>query len=279
MNSVGFMQGRLVDQIDGKIQAFPWKQWELEFPRGAALGLGAMEWTLDHTRLAENPFVTADGQEQIRALMAQYDVAVPSVTCDCCMQAPFWKCAGARRGELLTELDLVLRSAAELRVRFVVIPLVDNGGVENDEQRELLTLHLMARAPFLRHNDLQIIFETDYDPITYAWFMEQLPEDAFNINYDMGNSASLGFDPLEEFAAYGERIVNVHVKDRLRGGGTVALGAGAVDFDRVFAGLARQRYSGNFILQTARAADGAHESTLAEYLRMVTTLWRRYYEP
>ena len=31
MNNVGFMQGRLVDQIEGKIQAFPTLQWKEEF--------------------------------------------------------------------------------------------------------------------------------------------------------------------------------------------------------------------------------------------------------
>ena len=28
---VGFMQGRLCNQVNGKIQAFPWNEWEGEF--------------------------------------------------------------------------------------------------------------------------------------------------------------------------------------------------------------------------------------------------------
>ena len=48
---IGFMQGRLVDQIDGKIQAFPWQEWELEFPIAAKLGLKKMEWTIGNRRL------------------------------------------------------------------------------------------------------------------------------------------------------------------------------------------------------------------------------------
>ena len=35
------------------------------------------------------------------------------------------------------------------------------------------------------------------------------------VNYDSGNSASLGYDPTDEFAAYGERVGSVHIKDRV----------------------------------------------------------------
>ena len=36
----------------------------------------------------------------------------------------------------------------------------------------------------------------------------------FGVNYDTGNSASLGYDPSEEISVYGHRIINVHIKDR-----------------------------------------------------------------
>jgi L-ribulose-5-phosphate 3-epimerase len=278
MNKIGFMQGRLVDQIDGKIQAFPWAQWQLEFPRAAALGLSVMEWTLDHERLAENPFVTTNGQTEIRSLMNKYNIAIPSVTGDCFMQAPFWKCGDAHRAGLLHELDLVLESASKLNVHFVVLPLVDNGKLQTAAQKALLITHLLERADFLRRKDMQIIFETDYAPADYQLFLGQLPDDVFNVNYDMGNSASLGFNSSEEFAAYGKRIVNVHVKDRQLGGTTVALGTGAVDFNRVFDGLAKLSYSGNFILQTARASNGDHEATLAKFIDLVARLLQLHYE-
>ena len=45
-------------------------------------------------------------------------------------------------------------------------------------------------------------------------------------NYDIGNSASLGYDFEEELSSYGERIYNVHIKDRVLGGTTVEFGTG-----------------------------------------------------
>jgi hexulose-6-phosphate isomerase len=94
------------------------------------------------------------------------------------------------------------------------------------------------------------------------------------VNYDTGNSAALGFDPVEEFAAYGPRVLNVHIKDRVFGGNTVPLKTGATKFPIVFAELAKIGYSGNLILQTARAMDNGHAKVLEDY-RDMTIEWVR----
>jgi hexulose-6-phosphate isomerase len=74
--------------------------------------------------------------------------------------------------------------------------------------------------------------------------------------------------PADEIAAYGQRIVNVHIKDRVLGGTTVPLGTGSADFESVFAALAKAGYRGNYILQTARAQDGDHAGALCRYRDM-----------
>ena len=71
-----------------------------------------------------------------------------------------------------------------------------------------------------------IVFESDYTPIKLKNFIDQLSPESFGINYDIGNSASMGFDPIEEIETYGQRILNVHIKDRLFNGATVPLGSG-----------------------------------------------------
>ena len=85
----------------------------------------------------------------------------------------------------------------------------------------------------------------------------------------MGNSAALGYDIAEELAAFGDRIHNVHVKDRLLGGTTVPLGTGAAELSRVVQSLVHMGYAGNYIMQTARAADGDHARALASYKEMI----------
>lgn len=270
------MQGRLCERVDGKIQAFPWRDWENEFPAAAAIDLHLMEWTLDQERLYENPLMTADGQEKVRGLCQQYDVLIPSLTGDCFMQAPFWKTSGKARTDLESDFLAIGRACSAVGIRMIVVPLVDNGRLETAEQEDDLVDFLLAQQAFLIDHQLRVIFESDFTPPELARFIVPLPAERFGINYDIGNSAALGFKPEEEFAAYGARVVNVHVKDRVFGGTTVPLKTGGADFEAAFAALAQQNYQGNFILQTARAADGNHAEVLRSY-RDMTHQWMQQY--
>ena len=265
---IGFMQGRLVDRVDGKIQAFPWQQWRLEFPRARAIGLELMEWTLDDERIDDNPFMTSAGRAEIRSLGAEHGVRVASLTGDCFMQAPFWKAQGREQALLLDKFDRIVESASQLAVGLIVVPLVDNGRLDTEQQRDVVLRELLARVDALRDARVRIVFETEFAPADYSAFLQHLPAELFGVNYDIGNSASLGFVPREEFAAYGQRILNVHVKDRLLGGTTVPLGTGNADLPAAFAGLAALGYRGHYILQTARAADDDHAGALARYAQM-----------
>src|SRR5262249_31722578 len=74
--------------------------------------------------------------------------------------------------------------------------------------------------------------------------------------YDTGNSASLGYDPAEELAAYGSVITDIHIKDRKLGGGSVALGTGDTDFKRFFTALLQCDYQGPFVMQAYRDDEG-----------------------
>lgn len=273
---IGFMQGRLCERVDGKIQAFPWRDWENEFPAAAAIDLHLMEWTLDQERLYENPLMTTKGQEKIRVLCRKHDLSIPSLTGDCFMQAPFWKIDGQARTDLQSDFLAISRACAAIGIQKIVVPLVDNGRLETVEQENLLVEFLLEHVPFLSQHNLKVIFECDFTPADLARFIDRLPAERFGINYDVGNSAALGFKPVEEFAAYGDRVVNVHVKDRVLGGTTVPLKTGSADFDAVFAALAQKKYQGNFILQTARAAKGNHSEALSSY-RDMTLQWIQQY--
>jgi len=262
---IGYIQGRLVDPVEGKIQAFPCARWKDEFPVAQRNALTLIEWTIDDYLLEENPFCTDDGRQEIRHFLNTFHLRIESVTGDCFMQAPFWKCSGDAQVKLLDKLDLVIHSCAELGGMLIVMPLVDNGRLENPRQSRDLYKLLIGRHAKLQKSKVRIAFESDDPPERLSQFIADYPEDCFGINYDIGNSASLGFDPAEEMAAYSHRISNVHIKDRILGGATVPLGRGAAQFNQVFSGLKNANYSGNFILQTARAEDGNHEQTLVRY--------------
>ena len=263
------MQGRLSPMVDGKIQAFPWDFWQREFPAAQHLGLGLMEWTLDQDRLYQNPLLTPQGRQEIRRLCHVHQLAIPSLTGDCFMQAPLWKASGQGKAALEADFIAIGRACAKVGIEMIVVPLVDNGRLENEQQEEALLAFMLAQADLFRALGLRIIFESDFAPGELARFIGRLPADAFGVNYDIGNSAALGYKPEEEFAAYGPRIVNVHVKDRVLGGTTVPLGTGNADFPTVFRLLREAAYAGYLIMQTARARDDDHAGALRQYIGQI----------
>jgi sugar phosphate isomerase/epimerase len=118
--------------------------------------------------------------------------------------------------------------------------------------------------------DLKISLETDLSPIAFKELLEQIDLDFVQANYDIGNSASLGFDPKEELNAYGQRILNVHVKDRKLGGTTVQLGTGNADINLVIQKLQEFGYSGGLTMQAARGENDVE--TAQEQLEYVKTI-------
>ena len=271
MPRIGFMQGRLSPQVAGKIQAFPWEHWRGEFATAQAAGFDLMEWTLDAERLYENPFMTEGGRAEIAALRSRHGVEIHSLTGDFFMQAPFHKATGTGRARCLQDLRAVCDACARLGVRFLVIPLVDAGRIDTPAQEADVLETFIGLGGELRRLKIAIAFESDYRPRDLARLVAKMGP-GFGVNYDIGNSASLGYDPEEEIAAFGGSIFNVHVKDRLLGGTTVPLGSGNADFPKAFAALRRAAYAGNFILQTARATDGDHRGALVRY-REMTRRW------
>lgn len=266
--AIGFMQGRLSPQVDGKIQAFPWEKWRDEFPAAQKIGIHLMEWTLDHDRLSENPLMTAQGQAEILALSRQHDVKIVSLTGDIFMQMPFWRVIGAERDQRLAEFEAVAQACSKVGIKFIVVPLVDNGAMTTPDEEKAVVEEFSKRADWLKSRGLAVVFECDYPAQKLAEFIARFPRGVFGINYDIGNSAALGYDSAEEIAAYFPHILNVHIKDRKLGGTTVPLGTGNAKLGQTIADLVTRGYRGFYILQTARAADGDHAGVLAKYRDM-----------
>tara|TARA_Y100000748_G_C15494362_1_gene487681 strand:- start:1763 stop:2596 length:834 start_codon:yes stop_codon:yes gene_type:complete len=269
MNKVGFMQGRLSDLENNKIQSFPWKNWEKEFSLAFKINIGLMEWTLDYPNLKKNPLMTEEGRQKINSLSSKYDLEILSLTGDCFMQKPFWKVNDSDQTKLIETLINVIESSGKVNIGMVLIPLVDNGSIENQSQEDRFIEICLDQVDLLRQHNVRLIFESDYPPDKLAKFIDNFPHDTYGINYDTGNSASLGFNVKDEFKEYGERILNLHIKDRSYNGPSVPLGEGATDFDLVFSLLRDNMYKGNFILQTARSEKRLHVEIIQLYKEMV----------
>ena len=82
--------------------------------------------------------------------------------------------------------------------------------------------------------NINIALELDLKPPEVLELLGKIGSKSVTINYDLGNSASQGYDVEEEFSVYGKYITDIHIKDRVFRGGPVVLGKGNVDFKKFF---------------------------------------------
>ncbi len=266
---IGIMQGRLGPPEGGRFQSFPRLGWRREFERAAEAGLDGIEWIDDTYGEGENPLWLPGGLDELRAASARHGVALHSICADWFMEHPLLRCSDAERAVRLQRLAALIGLAAQLGIGRIVLPFVDNSRMADPSDADGVVAALSSVEPVARTARVELHLETDLDPRGFAALMARLPSDVFHVNYDSGNSSGIGYDPREEFAAYGDRVGSVHIKDRVRGGTTVALGTGSADFVALFDALRTHRYAGEFILQAARGEPG-DEVALARHNRAFT---------
>jgi len=267
---IGFMQGRLSPMVGNKIQAFPSKYWFKEFKIAKSMGINLMEWTIDQNKLYKNPLLTEIGRNKIRLLSKKFNIKIESLTGDCFMQSPFWKFKSYKKEKLKKDFVNIIQASSQVGIKKIVVPLVDNGSLQNLSQQKTIIKFMKKITKILKKNKQMILFELDKEPIKVNNFISKFDSKYFGINYDIGNSASLGFDPKKEFTTYGKRIKNVHIKDRVYKGNSVKLGCGNANFRRVFSLFSKNKYKGNYILQTARAKNNRnHVVEIEESLRKI----------
>lgn len=250
------MQGRLLPPVDGRIQAFPGAGWVREFELAAEAGLACIEWLDDVEGVDTNPLNSDAGIAQLLELEAATGVEVASLCADYFQARPLVRGTAADREERRSRLESLLGRCARAGVGRIVLPFVDQSSLTGPEEEDRLIGLLDGVLAEAERRGVELHLETDLGPDRLAMLVERVPHPLVRVNYDSGNSASLGYRPDEEFAAYGDRIGSVHIKDRVRGGATVPLGHGSAALAAVFAGLARLSYDGDLILQVARGAPG-----------------------
>lgn len=282
MIKLAVMQGRLSPPEDNRIQCFPRHSWREEFPKAVEAGIPAIEWIDDTYGADVNPIRTPEGIEELHKLMKQHGVAIPSVCADSFMEDPLIRCTEEQREERLELLGFLLLQAHSLGASHLGIPLLDNSALKTREEIMNIAASLKTLVPLLKKLSMEIHLETSLSPEEFSILLSELPDLYFRVTYDTGNSASLGYDPHKEFAAYGKRIGSVHIKDRKKGGGpahrslgvggTVPLGTGDTDFEAVKEELQKIRFDGLYTLQVARGDTGKETETIKGCVEWVTRI-------
>jgi L-ribulose-5-phosphate 3-epimerase len=149
---------------------------------------------------------------------------------------------------------------------------VDQSSIQNQQERTRFIEVLSTVIPDAERTGVNLSLETDLNVRQFGELLTKLDSPQVTVNYDIGNSASLGYDPAEELDAYGERISDIHIKDRLLGGGSVKLGTGNADIPGFLKLLEKFDYSGPFVMQSFRDDEGV--AIFKEQLELVRSYFR-----
>lgn len=275
MMGIGIMQGRLLPPLEGKIQSFPRERWRDEFRLAAAAGLAAIEWIYDVAGCEENPIVTDRGIAEMKTLGAQHGVEVRSLCADYFMDLPLLRADAPQVEERTEVLMWLLGRCSRAGIDRIVLPFVDSSQITTDAELLIVVGILDRVLPVANTAGVELHLETSLDPVRFARLLALLPHPEIKVNYDSGNSASLGFAPAIEFREYGHRVGSIHMKDRVKGGTTVPLGIGDADFPSLFRCLRDIAYHGDIVLQVARGTDGDEVEWSRQNLEYVRDLQRR----
>ena len=255
-NLLGVMQGRLLPKYEGRYQAHPKGYWQDEFKIAKNLGLDCIEFILDFNDFNDNPLMQREGVDEILSISNFHGVSVKSICADYFMEAPLHHHDEVEVEKSIKVLERLIESSSILGVNDIVIPCVDNSSLVGSHNANRFIENISGQIKNIEKRNINIALETDLPPRDFVNLLENINSNNVTINYDIGNSASLGFDPVEELECYGDRISDIHIKDRTLNGGPVVLGSGNANFDIFFEKLIGFDYKGIFIMQAYRDDNG-----------------------
>lgn len=262
--SFGIIQGRLSAQTELGYQAFPWETWEDEFVSATDRGLEHIEWVLDSWRLGDNPLLSDTSGVIGRA--QETGVQVLSVCADYLMDRPL-DVTDSGSWAVLSQLADAMQ---ELGAQWLVVPCVDQSSLRTNSSLTRFVNAADQLGDELAGTGIRVSLEADLGPTEFAALLTELDPEVFGVNYDIGNSAYLGYAHEDEFDSYGDRISLVHIKDRKFEGGSVPLGHGNADIPGVIERLHGMKFNGPVTLQAFRDIQGL--DVLDEQLRWLTPI-------
>jgi L-ribulose-5-phosphate 3-epimerase len=256
ISKLGVMQGRLLPKYNGLYQAHPKGYWQKEFFIAKDFSLDCIEFILDFKDFAENPLMHNDGLKEISSISNKTGIEVHSICADYFMEEPLHGSIEKNVEKSISVLTNLISNASLLGIKDIVIPCVDHSTLQVKGGKERFIDVISQVTNFVEKKKINLSLETDLPPDEFTKLLEKINSNFVTVNYDIGNSASLGYNPLEELDAYGEKISDIHIKDRLLGSKSVFLGNGDANFAAFFSALEKLNYQGIFIMQAYRDNEG-----------------------
>lgn len=249
------MQGRLLPKYKKLYQSHPYFNWEKEFKISKKLKLKHIEFIFDNNLPHLNPIMNEKGVAKIIQITKKNRVFVKNLCADYFMEEPLYN-TGQNQVNNIETLKVLIENCFRIGVKNIVIPCVDNSSINTNRKKIELLKTINKLGNNLEKKKINLSLEVDLCPIDIRNMLREADLPFLKINYDIGNSASLGYDIEKEFDFYGSSISTIHLKDRILNGGPVLMGKGNSDFFKLFKKIKDINYTGLYTMQVYRDNEG-----------------------
>lgn len=253
---IGIMQGRLLPKYKNRYQAHPKNAWKSEFEIARQMGLSYIEFILDFDDYEQNPLMSERGIQEISEIVQKSGIGVKSICADYFMNSPIHSDNQSDVEISLSVLKKLILNASFLGISDIVLPCVDHSSLKNEKSINKFIVNILPILDYLSKHEINLALETDLPPQEFSFLLNKLNSNNITVNYDTGNSASLGYKVEDEFSSYGHKISDIHIKDRTLKGGSVILGSGNVDFNSFFKEARKINFNGLIVMQAFRDEEG-----------------------
>ena len=274
MNNYKFLavQGRTIPQIGNSMQYFP-SNWKEEFPIISKLGFYGIEWIYDKNSEFTNPILTKNGRKEISELSKKNNVILENIVFDWFLSNPFLQKNEFAQEKNIEKFLNLMEHCADVGFKRIIFPLLDKNKMNSDNEIISLITHFEKKIiKQLDLLDIEIHFETSLSPKKEKLIMTSLNHEKIKICFDMGNSASEGFDPIEVIDILDRNLGSVHIKDRKFGGSSVPIGQGDVKFQQIFYSLNKINFNGPISFQIYRNRDSNNILLLKSSLTFINEI-------
>ncbi len=157
-----------------------------------------------------------------------------------------------------------IEACAAIGASVILVPFFGTAALKSQEQVRLMIDEMKGLSPMAEDTGVCMALETALEAPELVHVIESIGSDSVKVYFDIGNTASKGYDVVQEIKTLGGLIAQVHVKDHP----ARTLGEGDIDFGGVIGALEDTGFDGYLVLETPSMDDsvGSASSNLT-YLR------------
>jgi len=223
--------------------------WEAEFNIAKQFGFYSIEWIFELNNYKNNPIWTETGRRKICEIVTSSGVGIESVCADYFLKSPFYRVTEDVRSDNICLLQTLIRYSSEIGAKTILLPVLEDSEIRDDDERKLLQDAIDQCIPFLEEYEIKLGIEAELPAREYLELVSYFNSPYVGAYYDSGNCAAKGFDMREDVQILSDKLMNIHLKDRLVGGQSTYLGCGACNFEGALPMLVKQGYEGLLVMQ------------------------------